>query len=627
MACDIAVAQRTVPPASLTPAPHLAVEAEALCAAGFGQSLILHMAEKAARNGASIEDELLASGLDEDSYYAALARFLGLPFLAAPSAAHLADMPDLDIQLIRPEMLRLHRPRKTPLIVTVPEARRLFELAALLDSLPDARTALAITSRRAAREAVWKAGERRRVRDTVSRLFETAPHFSARVTVWGKQGFLAGLIAATLVFALALQPVLAALWLHLLLSLFYCAALLIRGAALLGPPTPPADDDPEEETALPVYTVMVALYRESAVAAQLVEALGQLDWPASRLDIKLVCEAGDSDTIAALRAANPGPAFEIVEVPALLPVTKPKALAYALNGARGEFTVIYDAEDRPHPGQLREAWRRFRSNPETLACLQAPLHIVNGRDSPCCALFALEYAALFRSLLPMLARAGLPLPLGGTSNHFRTRILREAGGWDPFNVTEDADLGLRLHRLGYRSGVISLPTLENAPARFRVWLNQRTRWYKGWMQTWLVMMRAPLGLAREIGWRASAAFHLLIGGMILSSLIHPLLILLVVNAIATFVRGDAAGGAQSLLLGLDMFNLIGSYWIVRQMGMKRMSARERADTGWRQLALPLYWLALSFAAWRALPELIRKPFFWSKTPHTPWSRETQLREN
>lgn len=598
-------------------APWLATEAEALAAIGFGARLIGLMAARAASNGATIEDELIAAGVSQEDYYATLARRLGVPFVARPNAAQLADATGMDGQLLRPEMIRLNPPGRPPLIVVTPEARRLFELATLLDGLPDARAALAVTSRRALREAVWQAGERRRVREAVTRLFDTAPQFSARVTLWGAQGFYAGILATALAFGLVLTPLAVGNGLHAFLSLFYCAALLVRAAAILGPGAPATVAPAAEETDLPVYTVMVALYRESAVAAQLVEALGRLDWPASRLDIKLVCEAGDFETIAALKALPLGPAFEIVEVPAMLPVTKPKALSYALAGARGEFTVIYDAEDRPHPGQLREAWRRFRSGPETLACLQAPLHIANGRESAFSALFSLEYAALFRSLLPMLARAELPLPLGGTSNHFRTDVLKAVGGWDPFNVTEDADMGLRLHRLGYRSGVLSLPTVEDAPASLPVWLNQRTRWYKGWMQTWLVVMRAPLTLFREIGVAASLTFHLLIGGMILSSLAHPLAILLVVNALQDLFGGRTPTGMDRAFLAIDLFNVLGSYWIFRQMGMRRMTQQERRAIGWRQLALPLYWLALSFAAWRALPDLVTKPFFWSKTPHKP----------
>lgn len=597
--------------------PRLAVEAEALAAIGFGHRLIGHMAERASRNGATIEDELIASGVAQDDYYAALARHLGVEFVPRPAAAHVTDSLGIDVQLLRPEMLRLHPPGRPPLILTVPEAPRLFEITKLLDRLPDARNALAVTGRAALRNTVWEAGARRRVRETVTRLFDMTPQFSARVTLWGKQGFYAGALFASLAFGLLFAPAMVGHGLHAFLSLFYFATLLVRAAAILQRSQPIADDVPAHETELPVYTVMVALYRESAVATQLINALGRLDWPTSRLDIKLVCEAGDFETISALKALRPGAAFEIVEVPAMLPVTKPKALSYALAGARGEFTVIYDAEDQPHPGQLREAFNRFRAAPQRLACLQAPLHIANGRESLFSALFALEYAALFRSLLPMLARAEMPLPLGGTSNHFRTDILRATGAWDPFNVTEDADLGLRLHRLGYRSGMLKLPTIEDAPVHFGVWLNQRTRWYKGWMQTWLVMMRAPLALTREIGFKASLSFHLIIGGMVFSSLAHPLAILLVVNATQDLMSGRPLTGADNGLLAIDLFNVIGGYWIFRQMGMKRMTRTERQAVGWRQLALPLYWLTLSLAAWRALPDLVTKPYFWAKTPHAP----------
>jgi cellulose synthase/poly-beta-1,6-N-acetylglucosamine synthase-like glycosyltransferase len=244
---------------------------------------------------------------------------------------------------------------------------------------------------------------------------------------------------------------------------------------------------------------MVALYREAAVAEQLISSLKRLDWPAVLLDIKLVCEADDHETITALNALALGPCFEIVEVPPCNPRTKPKALTYALAAARGEYLAIYDAEDRPHPQQLREAYARFQTSPAEVACLQAPLIITNAKESWISALFSLEYSGLFRGLLPMLAGSRMPLPLGGTSNHFRTETLLAVGGWDPFNVTEDADLGLRLYRLGYRADVIVRQTLEDAPTAIRVWMAQRSRWFKGWLQTWLVLMRHPRRLARQMG--------------------------------------------------------------------------------------------------------------------------------
>ena len=200
---------------------------------------------------------------------------------------------------------------------------------------------------------------------------------------------------------------------------------------------------------------------------QLLYGLDRLAWPRERLDIKLIIDEDDAVTLGAARALAREPPYEIVVVPPGGPRTKPMALQYALSFARGEFVTVYDAEDRPHPGQLAEAYAIFRKAPQRLACLQAPLVIDNPEKSAIAALFAIEYSTLFDGLLPALVALELPLPLGGTSNHFRRAALEEAGGWDPFNVTEDADLGIRLTRFGYRIGTLTLPTLEEAPVTLR----------------------------------------------------------------------------------------------------------------------------------------------------------------
>jgi cellulose synthase/poly-beta-1,6-N-acetylglucosamine synthase-like glycosyltransferase len=455
---------------------------------------------------------------------------------------------------------------------------------------------------------------------------DRSPGFSARIVLSGHQGFYAGLWFATLASALIVMPIETLLLLHILLSLIYFASLILRFAAFTRQQFAgaiPAALSPREGT-LPCYTVMVALYREAAVAEQLMASLERLDWPPSLLDIKLVCEADDEETLAALKALKPARHFEIVEVPASAPRTKPKALTYALGAARCEFLAIYDAEDRPHPQQLREAHARFRASPIELACLQAPLIITNARESWISALFSLEYSGLFRGLLPMLARRHMPLPLGGTSNHFRTDVLREAGGWDPFNVTEDADLGFRLHRLGYRSDVITRQTLEDAPTTIRVWMGQRSRWFKGWLQTWLVLMRDPRRLIDEIGFSAFCIFQLMIGGMLVSSLLHPLIITFMAVGTYSMLEAPTEGvpaGALSLFI-IDTVNILGSYVIFLGLGIGPMIGHERRLIGWRWIGVPLYWMMTSAAAWRALIELRSKPFFWNQTPHRPTGKRT-----
>lgn len=605
-------------------------EFAALTALGFGKPLIQRFASRADRHGTSIEAELLADGsIREQAYFAAMARFLRLPFTDRIDAASIAGTDLADMQLLRPSQIRLQHVKKAPQVAIVPEAARLAELSALLDRLPALRQGLVITTPSQIRSAVWTAGAARRAKAAVSDLFETGTQSSARIVLSGAQGFAAGCLVAALMAMMLIAPQACLTALHIAISLLYLGSLMLRLAALSHnqrrtqhkacgrfESTEAADVN---ELKLPVYTVLVALYREADVVGQLVHALERLDWPRSLLDIKLVCEADDLETIAALEALSLSPHFEIVRVPPCQPRTKPKALTYVLGAARGEFLALYDAEDRPHPQQLKEAYRRFRSGSQMLACLQAPLVITNAQQSFFSALFALEYSALFRGLLPMLAAYRLPLPLGGTSNHFRTSVLREIGGWDPFNVTEDADLGIRLYRHGYHAGTLHRQTLEDAPTSLSIWFGQRTRWYKGWIQTWLVTMRHPALHLREMGLRGAFAFHLMIGGMLVSALLHPLLFILLGKGVHTLLTDPAPGIAllRNPLLFIDAVNIVGSYVLLVRLGLCSMTEHERRLVGRRWMAMPVYWLMTSLAAWIGANELRTKPFFWNKTPHRP----------
>ena len=561
---------------------------------------------------------MLADGrVREEAYYGALARVLGLPFLSQIDPATISDRPGIDSQLKVPRMLRCHLPDRAPAIAIVPSARELMDPDAQIRVRAGLRERVVVTCPSAIRKAVWDKGADRRVDEAANRLFDTMPQYSARIVFSGMQGFLAGSCVALLVIALLLLPALSIFTVHIVLSSLYLLALVVRGfAAHFGPHLarlePLVEDHP-----FPVYTVLVALYHERAIVGQLVDRLGRLNWPRSRLDIKLICEASDPETIEALQALDLGPEYEIVIVPDAMPRTKPKALNYGLAGARGRLVAIYDAEDRPHPDQLREAWQRFRHAPSDVACLQAPLHISNARQSWLSALFALEYAVLFRRLLPLIGHLHLPMPLGGTSNHFRIEALRKAGAWDAYNVTEDADLGLRLHRLGYRAEMIGRPTIEDAPTDMRVWFGQRSRWLKGWMQTWLVLMRDPARLARELGPAGSLVFHVLISGMLISALGHPLIILFLTISVCNLFVSASTTPVEQLLFVVDGINTAGSYMLFAITGRRAMTRDERRSVGFKWRAIPLYWLMISQAAWQALVELHTRPFFWKKTPHVP----------
>ena len=264
--------------------------------------------------------------------------------------------------------------------------------------------------------------------------------------------------------------------LGLILTLFFLNCSFWKAAAAFCRPRP-LKLEPIPDRRLPTYSVLVPLYREAAVVPDLIRHLKRLDYPASKLQVLLILEADDEESLTAVRRHADAAQFELVVVPPSQPRTKPKALTYALNFARGDYVVVFDAEDRPEPDQLRKAAAAFRERPD-LGCVQARLTPDN-RDSWLARMFTLEYAANFDVLLPALASWRVPLPLGGTSNHFPRDVLEAVGAWDPFNVTEDADLGVRLARFGYQTATLHSRTFEEAPVTFRQWLPQRRRWVKG----------------------------------------------------------------------------------------------------------------------------------------------------
>jgi cellulose synthase/poly-beta-1,6-N-acetylglucosamine synthase-like glycosyltransferase len=399
---------------------------------------------------------------------------------------------------------------------------------------------------------------------------------------------------------------------ELTLGLIFLAWTGLRFLGILSRPQSHPRRQASSDKNLPIYTVIVALYREATAVKGLVAALRRLNYPPEKLDIKLVIEPDDRETREAIAALRLDPPFEVIVAPRGGPRTKPKALNAALQFARGEYVAVYDAEDIPEPNQLRLALNAFNADNHRLACVQACLTIDNTDDSWLTRMFTAEYAGLFDVFLPGLAVWRLPLPLGGSSNHFRTAALRQIGAWDPYNVTEDADLGMRLVRFGYHVGVIPSTTYEEAPARFGPWLRQRTRWFKGWMVTWLVHTRSPLRLLRELGWPGFATFQLVVGGTVLAALVHALFAVQLALTLAGSLPEDAVA---RVILGVHIMTLLAGYTISAALGVVGLRARRLSRVGWALLLTPIYWVLLSVAAWRALFQLVRAPTYWEKTAH------------
>ncbi len=369
-----------------------------------------------------------------------------------------------------------------------------------------------------------------------------------------------------------------------------------------------------DDKELPTYTILVPMYKEPEVIQYLAASLRQLDYPLSKLDIKLILEEDDEETIEAAKKLGLEGIFEIIRVPDSLPKTKPKACNYALHFARGEYVTIYDAEDRPEPDQLKKVIAAFRAAPDNTVCIQARLNYFNANENWLTRMFTLEYSLWFDFYLPALEALKIPIPLGGTSNHFKMEVLREVDAWDPFNVTEDADLGVRITQLGYRVGVVNSTTFEEANSRYGNWIRQRSRWIKGYMQTYLVHMRSPIELYRSLGHIGFWGFQFFIGGAVLSTLLAPILYFMYIFWLATDTHAyDIV--FPPLVLYISLINLlVGNGYLIylSMLGAFKRHLYYLIPFG---LTMPLYWLMMSVAAYKALWQLIHNPFYWEKTLH------------
>jgi cellulose synthase/poly-beta-1,6-N-acetylglucosamine synthase-like glycosyltransferase len=442
----------------------------------------------------------------------------------------------------------------------------------------------------------------------------TLPGWSARLRLTPAQAGFAVVFAAAAVAAAVLVPgPVLRMALGLIFSLFFLMVIALRVLSALPLPEVPK---PQPPALWPVYTVLAPLHRETAVLHQLLRALSRIDYPHHLLDIKLVIESDDTAMRRALDRLTLPAHMEVIVVPPAGPQTKPKALNYALAFARGELLTIYDAEDIPHPGQLRAAAAAFAEAEPRTACLQAELTFYNPIENWLARQFTAEYAWLFGRLLPVLGHLDLPILLGGTSNHFRTEVLRRIGAWDAYNVTEDADLGLRLARFGYRADVLPSRTCEEANCRLGNWMKQRARWLKGWMQTWIVHMRSPLRLSAGLGARGFWTAQAMLLGVIVSALFHPVFLGLTLWSILTGEMFPQTGGwLITVSTGLSLAVLIMGYAAAicaAHLGLRRMGYNLWAGT---LLTMPAYWLLISAAAWLALWQLLAAPFHWNKTEH------------
>ncbi|MGA0597411.1 glycosyltransferase [Enterovirga sp. CN4-39] len=565
----------------------------------------------AAEGGVSADEALIRSGrISEECYFRLLAAELDLPFLDGLLDVHCrARFPEAILAGLVPL-----GPAAAAQYAYAPRGE---VVAGLLVRRIRLAGGIAITTPASIRRSVIAARGEQVAALAANGLAHHSPRFSYRGGANRRQ-FAVGYAFG---FASGIGAVLApeATWTaaSLLLGIAFLGSTSLRLASVLEPVpvSPPRLPPRTADRDLPVYTILVALYREARVLPRLLAALEAIDYPAAKLDAKLIIEADDRETAAALAGVRLPGFIEVITAPPGEPRTKPRALNVALPLARGEFVTVYDAEDVPDPDQLRLAVSVFERSAPQVACLQARLVIDNTGDSWLTRMFTIEYAALFDVLNPALARFDLPVLLGGTSNHFRRPVLQALGGWDAWNVTEDADLGIRLAAAGYRVADLPSATREEAPAHLGAWLRQRTRWMKGLLQVSVTHSRSPAALFRELGTARALGALALTFGSVASAAGFPFLMVLALDAVLTgrLFQPQSLLDITAAAVGSTLF--AAGLLALTLPPIEALRRRRWPGLLAHVALMPAYYCLVSVAAWRGLLEFVLQPQRWNKTEH------------
>lgn len=467
---------------------------------------------------------------------------------------------------------------------------------------------------------------------STEKLAKEQPHNSASVTFTTPQLIVLSATVIAAAVGMFWDWMATAIILNVIIQAFYITMTAFRFIIILYGSTKGAQYryTPEQiaeisERDLPVFTILVPMYKESEVIPNLLNNLEKLDYPKSKLDVRLLIEQDDVEARHLLSTMDLPAYYTVLVVPDNLPKTKPKACNFGLIRARGEYAVIYDAEDRPDPDQLKKVYLTFKNSSDNTACVQAKLNYFNSEQNLLTRWFTQEYSMWFELLLPGIMKLDIPIPLGGTSNHFKTDVLKSLDAWDPYNVTEDADLGIRLYKAGYKTAIVDSRTWEEANSRFGNWIRQRSRWIKGYMQTWLVHMRNPIRLWRELGTRGFLGFQVMVFATPVIPLLNPIFWLMLAlwfgwrfDFIPELFPGPIYYVAALELYLANFFfiysNIVGVYWVINDLEQRNQPIISYRLVKYALLT-PLYWVMMSISAYKAAWQLITKPFYWEKTLH------------
>lgn len=573
------------------------------------------------QTGSEITDIILSEGYTSPyKLYQAIAEFKGLEFVDLqknPCDVNIIDINDRDIYR-KLKAIPWKKDGDTIVIATCNDSEDLNKWAE--GRFTNYR--LAITTNFDIHDNLNRLFEAENNMDALESLWKIHPYYSAKNLFAGIQSKIFVIALLIILPMFIIFPVQTLPFLFIVLACFYTATLTFKAMLFIigmlrrervmrhqGIIDMPAKN-------LPVYTILVPLYKEEKTLKKLTKAIKEIDYPRSKLDVKLIVEADDNITIEAIKELKCERMFEMIKVPYSLPRTKPKACNYALKFAKGEYVTIYDAEDIPDPKQLKKVLYAFANAGADVACVQAKLNYFNREENLLTRLFSIEYSTLFDFMLFGLEAMQIPVPLGGTSNHFRVETLNELYAWDPYNVTEDADLGIRIAQKGWKCTVIDSLTMEESPITIKAWIRQRSRWIKGHMQTYFVHMRHPLTLYKQVGIVGFMGVQFFLGAPALIFLISPVMwvvwLLFMLGIIHTppdmpLWFNDVV--YFSLLILFAGIILHGFYAVIAIICNK-----------WKgmfiySLVFPFYWILHSIASFKALWQLITRPYYWEKTNH------------
>lgn len=441
-------------------------------------------------------------------------------------------------------------------------------------------------------------------------LHKNSPEFSAYNLLTNKHKQTLWICTIIMTSAFILAPISSLLGLMVIANIIFLINSLFKMLLFFCATLPSKSQPLPQSYDLPIYTILLPVYKEDYAILALVRAIKRLDYPREKLDIKLIIEQLDRKTISFINRLGLDESFQIICVPHDSLKTKPKACNYALQFAKGKYVVIYDAEDRPDPSQLRKAAAILGSRKD-IACVQTRLNYFNREEGVLPAFFAIEYSLLFDFFLRGLERLGIPIPLGGSSCHFKHSVLTQLGIWDPHNVTEDADIGFRLYLHGYKTSTLDSYTMEESPISLMEWLNQRTRWIKGHIQTCLVHGRNFKLAINKIGLAKTLGFYCFLFLPIIAYILQPL-VFLVGNA---YLFTDLLNQQYIMVWSFSCFNICLWLALSYSLAFFAISKHRWQNLCWQILFYPCYYFLHPFAALKALWQLFANPYYWHKTSH------------